>query len=518
MKKSPVQIAKEFANKIKPSGSIKEIKAIGPYLNFFINKQGLAKDILKEILEKKENFGSGEKKHEKIMVEYVSPNTNKSLHLGHVRNGLLGTAVSNVLQFNGYKVIKASLNNDRGIGMCEAMLGYKMFHNNEKPAIKPDHFVAQCYVDFKKAEKEKPELEEEAKKLLVEWEAEKPSVRKLWKKLTKWVYKGYKQTSKDLDFTFDKEYYESQIYKEGKEIVNEGLKKGIFEIKEGAVTAILEPYNLPNKVLIKSDGTSLYMTQDLYLAQLKEKEFQIDRSVYVVASEQDNHFRQLFKILELLGFKSGKKCHHLSYGLVNLPSGRMKSREGTVVDADDLIAEVTKLAREEVVKRHPELKEREISKRSRIIGLGALKFFMLKFDNITSFVYNPEESLSFEGETGPYVQYAHARICSILSKYNKAVNTEADLSKLNTPYDEKLIVQLGLFKEVIEKAANDYRPHLIARYLIELAQSFNEFYHQCPILQAEEDVKKARLVLISAVKQILKNGLNLLGIEAPEKM
>lgn len=517
-KKNPIEIAMDLAKKIKPTKLIKEIKEIGPYLNFYINKQELANIVIKDILDKKQDYGKGKDKDEKIMIEYVSPNTNKSLHLGHVRNGLLGSAVANILEFNGYKVIRTCLNNDRGTGMAEAMLGYMMFHKGEEPDIKADHFVAQCYVDFKKSAKEKPELEKQAKELVLKWEQGDKETLKLWKKMRDWVLDGYRSTYDKLDISFDKEYYESDIYKQGKEIVEQGLKKGIFEKKEGAIIAPLKKCNLPDKVLIKSDGTSLYMTQDLFLAQLKEKEFNADRSIYVVASEQDNHFRQLFKILELLKYKGADKLYHLSYGIVNLPSGRMKSREGNVVDADDLVEEVTELAKTEIIKRHEDLKEDETEKRSDMIGMGALKFFMLKFDNITSFTFNPEESLSFEGETGPYCQYAHARICSILERYEKKVRNSSSFSLLTSPEEEKIILLLAKFPETIEESANAYKPHIIARYVLDLAQAFNEFYHACPILEEDDDKKLVRLNLILAVKQVIENSLKLLGIDSPKAM
>jgi arginyl-tRNA synthetase len=514
LKKNPAEIAKSLAKKLKPSGLIKEIKSEGPFLNFYVNKQKLAEDLLKTIL--KGNYGKGKNK-KKIMVEFVSPNTNKSLHLGHVRNGLLGEALSRVLEYNGCKVIRTCLNNDRGIGVSEAMLGYQMFHKGKEPKIKPDHFVARCYVDFKNAERDKPELKEKTEQLLLDWEKEKPEVIKLWKKLMNWVYKGYKETYKKLGIKFDKEYYESGMYKKGKNIAMNGFKKRIFVKEQGAIVAKLEKYKLPDRILIKSDGTSLYMTQDIYLAESKFDDFKMDTSIYVVASEQDNHFRQLFRILELLGFKFAKKCYHLSYGLINLPTGRMKSREGRVVDADDLIDEMTKLAKIEIKKRHKGLSEKEINKRASIIGLGALKFYMLKFDNITSFTYDPEESLSFEGETGPYVQYAHARIASIFKKAGR-FKGEPNTSLLKTPHEEKLINLLSNFPSVIKQAAESYKPYLIARYLIDLAQAFNEFYHNCPILHADKEIKQARLGLVTAVKEVLKTGLNLLGIEAPEEM
>ena len=293
------------------------------------------------------------------------------------------------------------------------------------------------------------------------------------------------------------------------------MKDSVFVEEDRAVVAKLEEYKLPDKVLIKSDGTSLYMTQDLYLAKLKVDEFDVDRSIYVVGSEQDNHFRQLFKILELLGYKFASKCYHLSYGMVNLPSGRMKSREGIVVDADELMEDTVNLALSEVKKRHPELSEKEALNRAEIIGLGALKFLMLKYDNVTSFVFDPSEALSFEGETGPYIQYAHARICSILDKHSGKASI-ANFEVLHNPEEEKLVMLLNKFQTVVETAG--YKPHLIARYLLDLSQGFNEFYHACPILQADEDLMIARLRLIMAVKQIIANGLSILRIEAPVAM
>jgi len=513
-KKNPVEIAKELSQRIKPAGIIKKIEQAGPYLNFFIDKQKIASKLIPVILEG--NYGKS-KKGKKMMVEFVSPNTNKSLHLGHVRNGLIGEAVSRILSYNGNKVVRTCLNNDRGVGVCEAMLGYQMFHKGKKPEVKSDHFVAECYVDYKKAERDDPRLKLKAEAMLLDWEKGKPEVIKLWKKLMDLVYKGYKETYSRLGIKFDKEYHESSIYKKGKDIVMDGLKRGIFKKDAGAVIADLEKYDLPNKILIKSDGTSLYMTQDIYLAKLKFSDFKIDYSIVVSASEQDNHFRQLFKILELLGYKFAKKCCHLSYGLVNLPSGRMKSREGRVVDADDLIDEMIKLAGKEIEKRHEKISEKEKEKRAKIIGLGALKFYMMKFDNITSFTYDPEESLSFEGETGPYVQYVYARISSIIRKAGE-FNSKFNADLLKTSYEERLINLLSDFPSVVEQAGCSYKPFLIARYLIELCQAFNLFYLYCPIAKSEEDLKQARLGLISAVQEVIKAGLDLLGIEVTEEM
>ncbi len=575
-KKSPVEIAKELAAKLsaelKNNKELKQnkelkslsklitVQATGPYVNFFVDKSFVAENVIGDILKMKTKYGSQSSKKQKVMVEFVSPNTNKSLHLGHVRNALLGEAVSRVLEFSGYDVVRTCLNNDRGTGMSEAMLGYMMFHKNETPKIKkmkPDHFVAQCYVDFKKAEQEDEKLKEIVQSNVLDWENNKPEVISLWKKMTSWVYKGYKVTYKKLGVSFDKQYYESAIYKEGKEIVVDGLKKGIFREEDGAIVADLEAFHLPKKVLVKSDGTSLYMTQDIYLAFLKEKEFSMDVSLYIVASEQDNHFMQLFKILELLGFKAAKKCFHLSYGMINLPTGRMKSREGNVVDADDMMDEVVNLAKKEITSRHKDLPEKEASSRADAIGLGALKFHILKFDNTTSFVYNPEESLSFEGETGPYCQYAFARICSLLRKadeenlfaqpngrffkndqdnennnkkknksnsdkfnyrFAKTLLKDTDLSLLKTEQEIALLNLIKDFPDVIEHASKSYKPSLVARYALDLAQKFNEFYHSCQILKEDAELRNARILLAIAVKQVLENSLRLLNIDVCDEM
>ncbi|HIH42392.1 TPA: arginine--tRNA ligase [Candidatus Woesearchaeota archaeon] len=565
LKKSPIEIAKELAEKLsvglknnKELKTNKELKSLsklitvqatGPYVNFFVDKSYVAENVIAEVLKNKLKYGSHASKKQKVMVEFVSPNTNKSLHLGHVRNALLGEAVSRVLEFSGYDVVRICLNNDRGTGMSEAMLGHRMFHKDESPKlknIKPDHFVAQCYVDFKKAEQEDEKLKEKVQSMVLDWENEKPEVISLWKKMTSWVYKGYKVTYKKLGVSFDKQYYESEIYKQGKEIVVDGLKKGIFREEDGAIVADLEAFHLPKKVLVKSDGTSLYMTQDIYLAFLKEKEFNIDASLYVVASEQDNHFMQLFKILELLDFKAAKKCYHLSYGMINLPTGRMKSREGNVVDADDIVDEVISLAKNEITSRYKDLAEKEVLSRANTIGLGALKFHILKFDNVTSFVYNPEESLSFEGETGPYCQYAFARICSLLKKadeeklfdkfnerffenkdnkndkfnyaFAKKLLKSADLSLLKTEQEVALLNLLKDFPEVVEHASRNYKPSLVARYALDLAQKFNEFYHSCQILKEENELRNARILLAIAVKQVLENSLRLLNIDVCDEM
>jgi arginyl-tRNA synthetase len=516
LKKSPNDIASDLQNKFEKSKSIKDVKAVGPYLNFFVDNEFFAESILKDIMKKKDKYGRNADKKKKVMVEYCSPNTNKSLHLGHVRNCVLGKSVSNILEFDGFDVVTVVVNNDRGVGVCEAMLGYEMFHKGEAPNIKPDHFVAQCYVDFKKAAEKDPELNKKSQQMLVDWESGKPDVIKLWNKIVKWVYDGYFDTYKLLDIRFDKEYFESELYKFGKDIVEKGLKEGIFVKEDGAVVAKLEKYGLPDKVLLKSDGTALYMTQDLYLALKKFDDFKIDYSIYVVMSEQDLHFKQLFKILELLGYDFAKNCYHLSYGMVNLPSGRMKSREGNVVDADDLIEEVTKIAKVEIIQRHKDISKKELDFRSKAIALAAIKFFMVKIDPVKDFTFNPEESIAFEGETGPYLQYAHARCCSVLKKYGKKVSVDVDFS--NFKNSEKLLSVLSEFNNVIADSGYRYKPSLLAHYLIDVAQEFSNFYNDNPIISDDKKLTEYRILLSACVKQVLNNGLTLLAIEPLEEM
>ena len=513
LKKSPQQIAAELAKKIEKPKSVERIEVNGPYLNFFLKKSALAEDVIKKI--RAGNYGR-KNQGKTVMVEFLSPNTNKPLHLGHLRNLFLGMAVSNTLEFLGNKVIRANLVNDRGVHICKSMLAYDKWGNGREPDKKPDHFVGDFYVLYSKNENDA--LKAEIQQMLVRWEKKDQHVRALWKKMNKWAIKGFKETYKALGVQFDKEYMESGIYGKGREIVLDGLKNGIFSKNEQGIIADLKKENLGEKVLLRSDGTSVYITQDIYLAMKKFSDYNLDRSIYVVGSEQDYHFKVLISVLHRLNFSHAAQVYHLSYGMVFLPEGKMKSREGKVVDADDIMAEISSLARKEVDKRYPKLSENEKIKRSKKIGYAALRFYLLRTDSSKSMMYHPEESLSFEGETGPYVQYTYTRISSILRKYKKAIPSDADYGLLSHELEKKLIVMLSEFPDVIETAGNKLRLHLIPHFLLSLSQAFNEYYHQCPIIREEESLRDARIVLIWCVREVLHAGLDILNIDAIERM
>jgi len=517
LKKAPNAISAEAVNNFKKNNLIKDVKNVGPYLNFYLNKTEVSKEVLLKIDKEKEKFGKSKIQKDKIVIEFPSPNTNKPLHLGHVRNMVLGKSVSLLLSEIGNKVIPVNLINDRGVHICKSMLAYQKWGNNSSPDRKGDYFVGDYYVLFSQKAKEDKSLEEEAQEMLRKWENGDKETVFLWKRMRKWCLDGFKETYKKFNVSFEKEYAESDIYKFGKEIILEGLKRGVFKKDEtGAVYAEFE--SLPKKVLLRSDGTSIYMTQDIYLALLKHKEFKYDSSVYVVASEQNLHFQQLFEILKQLGNSWAEKCYHLSYGMVYLPEGRMKSREGTVVDADDLVSEVIQTAKVEIEKRHGSaLTSKEIDKRAKIVGMGAIKFFILKTDLVKDMVYDPNESLSLEGETGPYIQYTHARICSVLKK-SKIKNIVADFSAYKTVEEHKIIFLLRKYPETVKEAAVHHKPSIVCRYLLDLCQAFNEFYQNIPILKAEHSEKDARVFMLECVKTVIVNGLKLLDIEAPKEM
>ena len=520
-KKAPKVIAEELTKKFELPDFLEEIKTIGPYLNFKVKP----KFVLNQIFNLKEDFGrikvklGLEDRYDlKIVIEYPSANTNSQLHIGHVRNMLLGKSVSNLLKYKGYKVYQVNLNNDRGIHICKGMLAYSKWGKNKEPDKKSDHFVGDFYVKYGEELKQDKELEKEAHELLRKWEANDKDTIELWNKMKKWALDGFAQTYKKLGISFDKEYFESDIYMKGKEIILKGVEDGIFEqIDDGAIVARLkEKYNLEDKFLIRSDGTSIYITQDINLAYKKKEDFQYDRSIYVVADEQIQYFKWVFAILDMLGFKEDN--YHLSYGMIDLPSGRMKSREGNVVDADDIIEEIESLAYNEVKIRYPNLPDTEKKRRSEIIGQAALKFFILKYSPAKGFVFKPDESISFEGETGPYIQYCYARIASIISKSGIIISSDIDWGLFNHKNELGLITQLNYFPEVIDSAEQTYNVHLISQYLLNICQAFNSFYSSCQVISDDKELEKARLLLIKCVQIVIKTGLDILGIETLENM
>ena len=520
-KKAPNIIAKELKGRIKLADYLEIIEATGPYLNFKVKPQV----VLQEIFKLQEDYGRiyeklGKSKSDplRIVIEYPAPNTNKPLHLGHIRNMLLGRSLSNLLKYKEELVFEVNLNNDRGIHICKSMFAYKKWGNKKEPNIKSDHFVGEFYVKYNQMEKEDDKLIEEVYNLLRLWEESDPEVRALWKKMNSWALKGFKETYKKLNISFDKEYFESDIYWKGKDKVLEGFNKGIFnKTEDGAIFADLkESYNLPNKFLIRRDGTSLYITQDIHLAFQKKEDFNYDKSIYVVGNEQDLYFKQLFAVLNMIGFKEDK--FHLSYGMIYLPEGKMKSREGTIVDADDIIDKIQLLAYEEVNRRYPELIEGKKKERAKSIGMAALSFFILKFNPKSDFIFNPKESISFEGETGPYIQYCYARIESIITKSKELIDLNIKWDLIKHEKEISLVKQLIYFPEMLDSITRNYNIHLIPQYLLTLCQAFNSFYSSCQVLSDNKDLEKARLLLIRCVQIVIKVGLDILGIDALNQM
>ena len=513
-KKNPHEIALEIKKKIS-NKNFEDVQVSGAYINFFVDKKKFAENIIKEILKEKENFGkSNIGRKEKTMVEFPSQNTNKPLHLGHLRNMSIGESISRILEFNSEKVIRANLNNDRGVHICKSMVAYKKYGKNKKPIKKSDHFVGDFYIRFNQIVKENKDYEKKAQECLQKWEAKDKETLDLWKKMNKWALDGFKETYKKFGIKHDKEYYESKIYKKGKEIVLGGLKKGIFEKKDGSIIINLEKEKLGEKVLLREDGTSLYIIQDIYLAKLKQDEYKINKSIYIVGNEQEYHFKVLFTILSKLGFNY-KNLKHLSYGMVNLPEGKMKSREGTVVDADNLIKEVQDLVKKELTSRE-KISKKELESRSLKIALSAIKYFLLKVDSKKNMLFNPKESISFEGDTGPYLLYSYARASSILRKSKNKLNKNNFQIKNISEHELKLLKKLSQFPEVVSNSYNTLNPSLIANYSYQLTQIFNGFYHSCPVINSEQEL--FRLALVKSFRYVLENSLKLLGIEIIDKM
>jgi arginyl-tRNA synthetase len=545
-RKSPEQTAQELGSYlVENCEAVERFNVVKGFLNMVIAPAAWL-SLLADI-DADEHYGMKQATDDSplVMIEYSSPNTNKPLHLGHVRNNLLGWSLAQIMQANGNRVVKTNIVNDRGIHICKSMLAWLKYGNGETPESsgkKGDHLIGDYYVAFdkhyreevkelvaqgmdeEKAKQEAP-LIKEAHDMLVKWEQGDPEVRALWEKMNSWVYAGFDETYKKMGVSFDKIYYESQTYLKGKAKVEEGLQKGLFFRKEdNSVWADLTNEGLDQKLLLRSDGTSVYMTQDIGTAEMRFHDYPIDKMIYVVGNEQNYHFQVLSILLDRLGFKWGKELVHFSYGMVELPNGKMKSREGTVVDADDLmdlmVADAKKTSEE--LGKFDDMTEEERNEIARIVGMGALKYFILKVDARKNMLFNPEESIDFNGNTGPFIQYTYARIRSILRKAAAAGSTSQTSSTGLTSLSGKeidLIQKMSEFGAAVEQAGKDYSPSGIANYCYELTKQFNQFYHDYSILGADTEEEKAfRLMLAKNVAKTIKNGMSLLGIEVPERM
>ncbi len=541
--KSPEDLGRELGQYLfTNNGNVSGYNVVKGFLNIVMNDMFWI-NYFKEI---RFNEGTGlKKKHSSgktVMLEYSSPNTNKPLHLGHLRNNLLGLSVARILEANGHEVIKTNLVNDRGIHICKSMIAWKKFGNGETPdstGMKGDHLVGKYYVEFDKAYKKeisdlvnggssKEEAEanapmmQEAREMLRKWESGDKEVVSLWKTMNSWVYKGFDITYKELGVEFDKIYYESNTYLLGKEIVEEGLSKGIFYKKEnGSVAIDLTKEGLDEKIVLRADGTSVYITQDLGTAIKRFKEFpKVRQMIYTVGNEQDYHFKVLFNILGKLGYDWAKECYHLSYGMVELPEGKMKSREGTVVDADELLQEMYSTA-EATTKELGKVEgftDEELRNLYRMVGQGALKYFILKVDPKKKMLFDPKESIDFNGHTGPFIQYTHARIKSVLKKGEKELPGNFEFFPLQQ-VEKDILKFIYEFEAIVEEAGQTYSPALIANHVYELVKAYNRFYHELSIMKEEnEDTRKFRLQLSALTANVIATSMNLLGIEVPERM
>ena len=576
LSKNPCEAAELLKMKLELPTGFERAEVKGPYLNFFVLQSSLTSSVLGDILRLRDEYGKGFTRRN-IVVEYCGPNTNKPLHLGHMRNMALGNSMVRLLEFQGNVVHPVNIINDRGVHICQSMLAYMKWGNSAKPSKKGDHYVGDFYVMFAQAVKEEMAQEEmaqkkvaqktathekvtgenaahegatvkigskngssmvgcavvdkvapplkiltlkdEAQSLLVKWEQNDPATRAVWRVMNDWVLSGFAETYARFGVSFEREYFESEYYEFGRDVALKGFEEGIFEKDaKGGIVANLERYGIPSKVVLRSDGTSIYITQDMCLALKRYEDYHFDSLVYVVACEQQMHFQQLFAIMDLLKQPFAPKLYHLSYGLVNLPTGRMKSREGTVVDADDLMDEVSNLAYVEVEKRSPALGADEIRRRAEFIAIGAIRFLLIRCDPVKEIIFNPEESINFEGETGPYLQYTHARACSILRKASVDFSSKVHVERLSSDSEKQLVLLLSRFSDAVSDAAKNYRPHVLCRYLLDLAQAFNEFYHSSLVISSDFELMRARALLVFGVREVLSSGLYCLGIYAPEEM
>ena len=544
-RKAPEQVSAEIGEYLVANeGLVVKFNVVKGFLNLSINQQHWVATLNNINADADFGYTRADENSPLMMIEYSSPNTNKPLHLGHIRNNLLGYSISRIQEANGWNIVKTNIVNDRGIHICKSMLAWLKYGNGETPAssgMKGDHLVGKYYVEFDKhykAEvkelmaqgmeeedaKRKAPLMVEAQAMLLKWEQNDPEVRGLWKEMNEWVYAGFDETYKKMGVDFDKIYYESDTYLEGKSKVEEGLEKGIFYRRpDNSVWANLTADGLDEKLLLRTDGTSVYMTQDIGTAKLRYQDYPINKMVYVVGNEQNYHFQVLSLLLDKLGFEWGKELVHFSYGMVELPEGKMKSREGTVVDADDLIAEMVAQAREtsDELGKLDNCSEDEVNDICRMVGLGALKYFILKVDPRKNMTFNPKESIDFNGNTGPFIQYTNARIKSVLRKAaEQGVEVVAANEAMEITEKERALIQmLTNYPNVVRQAGEDFSPALIANYVYDLVKEYNQFYQASPILKEENrEVKNLRLLLSANVAKVITSGMGLLGIEMPERM
>lgn len=519
MKKSPLEIANEIVKKIKYGKSIEKVEAKNGYVNFFLNYEIVGENVLKEVIKSNEDYGKSRLgKGKKIMVEFSQPNPVHPMHIGHARTTLIGDVLSNLFEFNGYKVIRANYMNDVGLQVAKLVTAYKLWGNNEQPKGKPDLWLWKYYVRFHEEAKNNNELEEKARENLRKFELLKEKeITRLWRKIVNWCIEGFKETYKKINVKFDVYFYESDYRDYGKKIVMRALENGIaFKSEQGTIVADLEKVGLPNFVLLRSDGTGLYQTSDLGLTVHKFQKYKLNKSVWVVSAQQTLYFKQLFKTIELLGYNWVKDCHHLSFEHVILQEGKMSSREGRAVMLDEVIEKLINLALEEIEKRNPNLPKNKKIKIATDVGIGALRYWILRIDtnNIITFDWN--QMLSFDGNTGPYLQYAYTRCNGILKKLKNVKPTFK--SKNMTKEEKKLIRAILEMPFVIEKSSVDMKIHYLCNYLYDLATTFSEFYQNCPVVKEKGDVKNFRATLVKATKICIKNCLNILNIETPEIM
>lgn len=536
LRKSPDQIAKELAKACILQEPIFEVNATGPYFNLKLSNQALFEITCLDAISSGSDFGKSKPMGSQVMVEYLSPNTNKPLHLGHMRNGCLGMAISNILDATGHRVIKANLINDRGVHICKSMLAWQRWGEGATPestGMKGDHFVGEWYVRYSQEAEKNVYLDEEVLEMLKRWEVGDEEIMARWRMMNNWVYRGFGMTYDRLGLAFDKIFYESETYKLGKDIISAGLEKGVFLKDAQGNTVFILPvpeFGLDKDgqakkiTVLRPDGTSLYITQDIGTALMKVLMYNLNHSIYVVGSEQTYHFKSLFKMLESLGYEWAKGCHHLAYGMVYLPEGKMKSREGKVVDADNLMDEMCDLAAEEIKKRdhNGTLVEEEIRERAEKIGVGAIKFFLLRVGSQQDIYFDPAESISFDGFTGPYCQYAYARISGITRNAPLTYQAvEVDFSLLGNYEEFQLVQKLIQFEDELAGAAREYNPARLAIHVFEIAKAFNQFYNRHQVLNVNNNyskLTKARLALVEATGVVIKMGLKILGIEVLDKM